>query len=234
MNRMRLSVVAMTVAMLVLWLLVERTFMAITDGLEAAVEVSQVSADASGSVAELSQGLTTLIDSVDGLATNAQSLATDASSAANSVADASSGGIGNALTATSRTTARLAPVVGFVEGLTGGKGAAKDLTDLSETLKPLPKDLDRIAADLRKTAGSLEGTAKSLDKVHTDLATTKATLVKGQVAIGKLPSAAKKAELAAAGPLERLRFNLWLWRIALLALWVAGVTSLSRRPRHIV
>jgi multidrug resistance efflux pump len=49
----QVSLVAVTIAVLLAWVLVERTFAAITDGLEAAVEVSQVSAEAAGSVEQV-------------------------------------------------------------------------------------------------------------------------------------------------------------------------------------
>ncbi len=230
MTRARIPMIAFSLAILLAWILVERTFSAIADGLEAAVEVSQVSAEAAGSVEELSTGLGTLIGSVDQLAGNAQSLASDASDAATSVADAANGSVGTALQSTGKTAEKLAPVVGFVEGLTGSKGAKQDLDELAKSLKPLPKELDGIASDLRKTARSLNESKDSLDQVRIDLKNTKSSVDKGRVAIEKLPAAAKKAEAAAAGPLQRIRVNLWLWRMALLALWVGTMARLSRRP----
>jgi phage-related tail protein len=231
----RIALVSLTIALLLGWVLVERTFAAIADGLEAAVEVSRVSADAAGSVDELSKGFGTLIGSVDRLATDAQSLATDASDAATSVSEAASGSVGTAIESTGRTAGRLAPAIGFVEGLTGGSGAKKDLESLAESLKPVPGELDRIAGDLSATAASLDKTAASLDSVHAELGRTKATVDGGRASLRRLPAAAKQAEAAASGPLERLRFNLWLWRLALLAIWVTGVVLLlgkSNRSEH--
>ena len=225
----RIALVSLTIALLLGWVLVERTFAAITDGLEAAVEVSKVSAEAAGSVDELSEGLGTLIGSVDRLATDAQSLASDASDAATSVSDAASGSVGTAIESTGRTASRLAPAIGFVEGLTGGSGAKKDLESLAQSLKPVPAELDRIARDLSATAASLDKTAASLDSVHAELEKTKATVDGGRAALQRLPAAAKQAEAAASGPLKRMRLNLWLWRLALLAIWVTGVAVLAGR-----
>jgi hypothetical protein len=227
-----LSIVAFTVSMVLLWIVVERTFAAVTDGLEAAVEVSQVSAEAAGSVRELSAGLGTLIGSVDALTVNAQSLAGDASAAASSVSDAAGGSVGSAISSTGRTAERLAPAIGFVEGLTGGNGAKQDLESLAKNLKPVPAELDRIAADLSATASSLDETARTLGGVRTELRRTKATVESGEAVLNKLPAAAKKAEAAAAGPLERMKLNQWLWRAALLAMWCAGVVALSGRRRQ--
>jgi hypothetical protein len=232
MTRSRISMIAITLAAVLSWVLVERTFLAIADGLEAAVEVSQVSAEAAGSVDELSKGLGTLIGSVDQLAGNAQTLANDSSNAANSVADAANGSVGTALQSTGKTAEKLAPIVGFVEGLAGNKGAKQDLDELARSLKPLPKELDGIALDLRATAQSLDKTSASLDTVRRDLRTTKASVDKGRGAIERLPAAAKKAEAAAAGPLKRLRTNLWLWRVGILALWIAALTLIQRPNRR--
>ncbi len=229
MTRTRVSMIAFTIAAILSWVLVERTFSAIADGLGAAVEVSQVSAEAAASVDELSKGLGTLITSVDQLAGNAQTLASDSSNAANSVAEAANGSVGTALESTGKTAEKLAPIVGFVEGLSGNKGAKQDLDALAKSLKPLPKELDGIATNLRATAKSLDDTKESLDTVRQDLRATKASVDKGRVAIEKLPAAAKKAEAAAAGPLRRLKLNLWLWRLGIFALWVAVMLSLSRR-----
>ncbi len=227
----QISLIAVTVAAILGAVLIERTFAAITEGLEAAVEVSQVSAEAAGSIDELSAGIGSLIDSVDDLTVNAQSVSSDASSAANGVADAADGSVGQALTATAKTTEKLAPVVGAIEKLTGNRGTAKELEALSKSLKPLPKELDGIAANLRSTAKSLDATWSSLDQVRKDLATTKASVDRGRTALTRLPSAAKKAESAASAPLQRLKFTVWLWRIALFALWLAAVASIIGKGR---
>ncbi len=232
MTKSRVSIIAFTIAAVVSWILVERTFKAITEGLEAAVEVSQVSADAAGSVSELSKGLSTLIGSVDQLAGNAQSLAVDSSKSADSVAKAANGSVGNALQATGKTSERLVPVVAFVENLTGNKGGAQDLKALSKSLEPLPQELDGIAANLAVTSKSLKKTGESLDTVRTDLQSTKQSVDKGRAALDRLPAAARKAEAAASGPLKRLRFNLWLWRIAILAMWIAGVAAIQQRSNR--
>jgi prefoldin subunit 5 len=231
MARRLFPLLALTAAMALLWILMERTFVAIGDGLETAVEVSAVSADAATSVEELSTGLVTLIESVDSLGANAQALSNDAATAADSVSDAASGSVGDSLRTLSRTAGRLAPVVGFVEGLSGSRGAAKDLESLSASLKPLPAELDKIAADLSATSKSLRATGQALDTVRDDLTATKATVSKGQAALSKLPPAAARTQQTAQARLDRLDTNLWLWRAALVALWVMGALMVMRRPR---
>jgi hypothetical protein len=232
-NKSRISVVAFTIAALVMWALVERTFMAITEGLQAAVEVSQVSAEAAGSVSELSKNISTLIGSVDQLSGNAQALAVDSSKSADSVAKAANGSVGDALQASGKTAERLAPIVAFVENLTGSKGSAQELKNLSRSLQPLPKELDGIAANLEATSKSLSKTGDSLGTVRIELKATKSSVDNGRVALDQLPGAARKAEVAASGPLKRLRFNLWLWRLAILGFWIAGIAALIRRTRQV-
>jgi prefoldin subunit 5 len=232
MSRVRLSLIAFTVAMALLWVLMERTFVAIGDGLDTAVEVSRVSADAATSIEELSGGLSSLIGSVDELAGNAQSLSNDAATASDSVADAASGSVGDSLTTLSRTAERLAPVVRFVEGLSGGRGAAKDLEELSKSLKPIPAELDRIATNLEATGKSLRNTGSSLDRVKIDLREAQVSVDKGKAALAKLPVAARSTEAAAQRRLDRLQVNLWLWRGALAALWLCGCLALLRRKAN--
>jgi hypothetical protein len=116
-------------------------------------------------------------------------LAADAADAANSVSDAASGSVGSAIESTGRTAGRLAPAIGFVEGLTGGNGAKKDLESLAASLKPLPAELDRIAADLSATADSLTATRGSFQDVHTELVDTKATVDGGRAALQRHGSA---------------------------------------------